>query len=63
MTTISQTAGRANGFKNWSVVHPPASADADNDHAAVGSQTADEPVMAPAEQPHRPWLVPGRDTL
>jgi hypothetical protein len=61
MLTFSQTAGRANGFKNWSVAHPPASAD--NDHAAIGRPTVDEPVMAPAEQPHRPWLVPGRDTL
>jgi hypothetical protein len=23
----------------------------------------DGPLMMPPEQPHRPWLVPGRDTL
>ena len=61
MATISPAAGRASDIKNWSVAHPPASAD--NNHAAVGRPTEDEPVMAPAEQPHRPWLVPGRNTL
>jgi hypothetical protein len=61
MTTISRTAGRANGFKNWSVAHPPGSGD--DDHPAVGQPTVEEPVMAPAEQPYRPWLVPGRDTV
>jgi len=61
MTTILRRLDVQPAFKNWSVAHPPASAD--NDHAAIGRPVADEPVMAPAEQPHHPWLVPGRDTL
>jgi hypothetical protein len=23
----------------------------------------DEPMMTPPEQPHRPWIVPGRDAI
>lgn len=68
MLTISQMTGRENGdFKNWSIAQPRASNN--NDHPceptpiAVAVPAVDEPILAPPEQPHRPWLVPGRNTL
>jgi len=51
MSTIYQTADRAKGFKHWSLAHPPGGTD---DHPGN---------VTPLEQPHRPWLVPGRDPL
>ena len=68
MLTIYQTIGRGNGgFKNWSIAHP--SGGDDNDHLDELTPVADavpalgERIMAPPEQPHRPWLVQGWNTL
>jgi hypothetical protein len=67
MLTISEAASRANGFKNWSIAHPPGSTYDDQPGGvtpiAIAVPALDELMIAPAEQPHRPWLVPGRDTL
>ena len=67
MLTTSQTTGRATGFKKWSIAHP--SDSNDDDHPgrvtpiALAVPFPDEPIMAPPEQTHRPWIVPGRDVL
>jgi hypothetical protein len=67
MMTIFLNASGANGFKKWSVAHPPSSIDDDPPGAAtpiaIAAPVLDEPIMAPPEQPHRPWLVPGWGTL
>ena len=66
--TVSQGVNLVNGFRKWSAAHVPASND-DGDHPGAGTPVAlaqselDEPIMAPSEQPHRPWLVPGMGTL
>jgi hypothetical protein len=62
MMTIFLNASGANGFKNWSIAHPPSSND-DETSIALAVPAVDEPIMAPPEQPHRPWLVPGWGTL
>ena len=62
MMTIFLNASGANGFKKWSIVHPPSSND-DETPIAIAVPALDEPIMAPLEQPHRPWLVPGWGTL
>jgi hypothetical protein len=67
MLMTSQASGRANGFKNWSIAHSRGSND--DDHPGWGMPIAiavpvlDEPMLAAPEPPHRPWIVPGRDTL
>ena len=64
----SQATNSAGGFRNWSLSHPPAAGSQD-DHppgataVALTDREPDEPIMAPPEQPHRPWLVPGMGTL
>ncbi|MGA7262841.1 MAG: hypothetical protein WA709_15965 [Stellaceae bacterium] len=67
MMTIFLNASGANGFKKWSIAHPPSSNDDDAvDGAtpiAIADPAIDEPIMAPPDQPHRPWLVPGWGTL
>ena len=67
MLTSSQTTSRTNGFKNWSIAHPSDSNDDDHPGGvmpiALAVPVPDEPIMAPPEQPHRPWFVPGRDVL
>jgi hypothetical protein len=62
MMTIFLNASGANGFKKWSIAHPPSNND-DETPIAIAVPALDEPIMAPPEQPHRPWLVPGWGTL
>ena len=62
MMTIFLNASGANGFKKWSIAHPLSSND-DETSIAIAVPALDEPIMAPPEQPHRPWLVPGWGTL
>ena len=49
------------------IAHPSDSNDDDHPGGvmpiALAVPVPDEPIMAPPEQPHRPWLVPGRDVL
>lgn len=33
------------------------------DDPVMATLQFDDPVMTPPEQPHRPWLVPGRDAI
>jgi hypothetical protein len=58
ISTIYQTADRANGFKNWSLAHPPGRTDDDDPGdvtpIALALPALDEPMVAPPEQPHRP---------
>ena len=61
MMTIFLNASGANGFKKWSIAHLPSSNDETS--IAIAVPALDEPIMAPPEQPHRPWLVPGWGTL
>ena len=68
MMTISLNASGADGFKKWSIAHPPSSNDDDDPPGgatpiAIAVPALDEPIMAQPEQPHRPWLVPGWGTL
>ena len=65
MMTISLDASGADGFKKWSIAHPPSSNDDDDPPGGATPivPALDEPIMAPPEQPHRPWLVPGWGTL
>ena len=66
MITIFLNASGANGFKKWSIAHPPSSNDDDpprRRHTYRDRRPLDEPIMAPREQPHRPWFVPGWGTL
>jgi hypothetical protein len=60
--TIFLNASGANGFKNWSVALP-SSINHDETSIAINVPALDEPIIAPPEQPHRPWLVPGWGTL
>jgi hypothetical protein len=60
--TIFLNASGATGLKKWSIAHPPSSNDAETS-IAIAVPALDEPIMAPPEQPHRPWLVPGWGTL
>jgi len=62
MMTIFLNAGGANGFEKWSIAHTPSIND-DETSIAIVVPALDEPIMAPPEQPHRPWLVPGWGTL
>ena len=62
MMTIFLNASGATGVKKWSIAHPPNSKD-DETSIAIAVPALDEPIMAPPEQPHRPWLVPGWGTL
>ena len=60
MSATFQTTGRTDSFMNWSFANP--SGRDDKDHpgdVAPAVPAHDEPIMAPPEQPHRPWLVPG----
>jgi hypothetical protein len=67
MSTIYQTADRAKEFKNWSLAHPRGGTNDDYPGnvtpVALALPPLDEPVVASPEQPHRPWLAPGRDTI
>jgi hypothetical protein len=64
---ISLAYSRAKGFKKWADIHQPeklggARAGAD-EGSVIAAPDLDQEVTAPAEQPHRPWLVPGWGTL
>jgi hypothetical protein len=67
MMTIFLNASGTNGFKKCCITHPPSRNDDDYPGGAtpvaIAVPALDEPVMAPPEQPHRPWLVPGWGTL
>ena len=58
---------RTSGFRKWSEAQERNSsgkARAGSGEPAVASgQDVDREVMPPAEQPHRPWLVPGAGKL
>ena len=64
---ISLADSRAKGFKKWADVHQPeklggARAGAGESGVIAAPDLAQEGTT-PAEQPHRPWLVPGAGTL
>jgi hypothetical protein len=67
MRTIFLNASDANGFKTSFIAHSPGRSDDDHPGGATPIAMAvpalDEPIMAPPELPHRPWLVPGWGTL
>jgi len=64
---MSQAASLATGLKKWSIAHPPSTGDDDYlggaTPIALTDPDPDDRVIAPHEQPHRPWLVPGFGTL
>jgi hypothetical protein len=62
---ISLADSRAKGFKKWADIHQPeklggARAGAD-EGSVIAAPDLDQEVTA--EQPYRPWLVPGAGTL
>jgi hypothetical protein len=64
---ISLADSSATGFIKWANVHQPeklggARAGAGEGGVITAPDLA-EGVMTPAEQPHRPWLVPGAGRL
>jgi hypothetical protein len=64
---ISLEDSRAKGFMKWADVHQPkrlggARTGAGEGGVIVAPDLA-QGVTTPAEQPHRPWLVPGAGTL
>jgi hypothetical protein len=57
---------RTSGFRKWSEAHDPkiaVRAIAGEAAAVISAPDLDKGLMTPAEQPHRPWLVPGAGTL
>jgi hypothetical protein len=67
MLTIFLNSSGASGFRKWSITRPSSSNDDDQPGGAtpiaIAVPALDEPLVAPLEQRHRPWLVPGRGTL
>ena len=65
--SISLADSRAKGFKKWSDAHQPERLGDARTGAGEGGVIAApdlaQGVTTPAEQPHRPWLVPGAGTL
>ena len=62
---ISMNSGTS-GFRKWSEAHDPKIAAARalaGEAAVISASDLDQGMMTPAEQPHRPWLVPGSGTL
>jgi hypothetical protein len=55
MITIFLNASGANDY--------PLSSNDDETPIAIAVPALEEAIMAPPEQPHRPWLVPGWGTL
>ena len=54
------------GFRKWSEAHDPKIAAARavaGEPAVIPVPDLDQGNMAPEEQPHRPWAVPGAGTL
>ncbi len=64
---ISLEDSRANGFRKWADAHQPERLGDARIGAGEGGVIAApdlaQGVTTPAEQPHRPWLVPGAGTL
>ena len=64
---ISLADSRAKGFKKWADIHQPEKLGGVPAGASEGGVIAApdlaQGVTTQAEQPHRPWLVPGRGTL
>ena len=63
---ISLEDSRAKGFMKWADAHPEglgAARAVAGEGAVISAPDLAEAVMTPAEQPHRPWLVPGAGTL
>ena len=64
---ISLEDSRAKGFKKWADAHQPERLGDARIEAGEGGVIAApdlaQGVTTPAEQPHRPWLVPGAGTL
>jgi hypothetical protein len=66
MMTIFLNASGANGFKKWSIAHPPNANDDDEPGGATPMAIAvpaldEEPIIAVPKQPDRPrlaWLTP-----
>ena len=57
---------RAKGFMKWSDAHPERPGEARTvagEGAVMAAPDIAQAVMTPAEQPYRPWLVPGAGTL
>jgi hypothetical protein len=56
---------RTSGFRKWSEAHDPKIAvrAVASEAAVISAPDLDQGLMTPAEQPHRPWLVPGAGTL
>jgi hypothetical protein len=57
---------RTSGFRKWSEAHDPkvaVRAVVAGEAAVISASDLDQGMMTPAEQPHRPWLVPGSGTL
>jgi len=61
---ISLADGRAEGFKKWADIHQLEKLGGARAGASEGGVIAApdlaQGVTTQAEQPHRPWLVPGR---
>jgi hypothetical protein len=54
------------GFRKWADAHAPKMAPADaivGDVVVISAPDPAQSMTAPDEQPHRPWLVPGKGTL
>jgi len=64
---ISVADSRAKGFKKWADAHQPERLGRPRTGAGEGGAIAAldlaQGVTPAAEQPHRPWLVPGAGTL
>jgi hypothetical protein len=64
---VSLADSRAKGFKKWADVHQPEKLGGARAGAGEGgvivAPDLDQGMTTPAEQPHRPWLVPGAGTL
>jgi len=64
---ISLADSRAKGFMKWADAHQPERLGDARTGAGEGGVTAPpdlaQLLTTPAEQPHRPWLVPGAGTL
>ena len=59
---VSLADSRAKGFMKWSDAHPERPGEARTvagEGSLVAAPDLAQAVMTPAEQPHRPWLVPG----
>ena len=64
---VSLADSRAKGFKKWADIRQPEKLGGALAGAGAGGVIAatdlGQEVTTPAEQPHRPWLVPGAGTL